>query len=85
MKNLFCLKSVLVIFLACLCFTETETGNAKEVDIPTGTVIEAKNWQKAEGLVFDSVLQLIKKGDLIIHVGDLNYDPKQNLHVAEFR
>jgi hypothetical protein len=46
-------------------------------DVSPGEVVDKTNWQKAEGLVPESVLNWVKKGDLVIRVGELNYDPNE--------
>ena len=38
-------------------------------------VIDKNNWQKAQGLVPESVLNWIKSGDLHISVGEIGYEP----------
>jgi hypothetical protein len=43
-------------------------------DVSPGDVIDSSNWQKIEGLVPDSVLNWVKKGDFILGIGELDYD-----------
>lgn len=43
-------------------------------DVTPGETIDKTNWQKAEGLLPDPVLNYVKKGDFILHIGKLNYD-----------
>jgi len=47
-------------------------------DVSPGDVIDSSNWQKLEGLVPDSVLNWVKKGDFILGIGELNYDFSAN-------
>lgn len=47
-------------------------------DVSPGDVIDSSNWQKLEGLVPDSVLNWVKKGDYILEIGKLNYDIAAN-------
>ncbi|MFI5398874.1 MAG: DUF1329 domain-containing protein [Candidatus Binatia bacterium] len=44
-------------------------------DVTPGETIDKTNWQKAEGLLPDPVLNYVKKGDFVLHIGKLNYDP----------
>jgi hypothetical protein len=44
-------------------------------DVTPGETIDKSNWQKVEGLLPDPVLNYVKKGDYILHIGKLNYDP----------
>jgi hypothetical protein len=44
-------------------------------DVSPGDVIDKSNWQKLEGLVPDPLLNWVKKGDWIIGIEELNYDP----------
>ena len=43
-------------------------------DVSPGDVIDKTNWQKLEGLVPDSVLNWVKKGDFVLGIGELTYD-----------
>jgi len=43
-------------------------------DVVPGDVIDKTNWQKAEGLLPDPVLDWVKKGEFVLHVGELNYN-----------
>jgi hypothetical protein len=43
-------------------------------DVSPGDVIDKSNWQKLEGLVPDSVLNWVKKGDFVLGIGEMNYD-----------
>ena len=43
-------------------------------DVSPGDVIDTSNWQKLEGLVPDSVLNWVKKGQFVLDIGELNYD-----------
>ena len=44
-------------------------------DVSPGDVVDKTNWQKVEGLVPNSVLNWVKKGDFVMPVTELNYDP----------
>ena len=43
-------------------------------DEPSLEVIDKTNWKKAEGLVPDCLLDWVKKGEMILPLGELNYD-----------
>lgn len=43
-------------------------------DVTPGDVIDKTNWQKAEGLLPDPVLNWVKKGDFVLEIGELAYD-----------
>ncbi len=45
-------------------------------DVSPGDVIDKTNWQKAEGLLPESVLNWVKNGDYILNIGELTYDPE---------
>jgi hypothetical protein len=47
-----------------------------QADVQPGDVINKSNYQKIEGLVPDYILEWVKKGDLIMKIGKLSYDPK---------
>jgi hypothetical protein len=46
-------------------------------DEPALEVIDKTNWEKAEGLVPDCLLEWVKKGEMILPLGELNYDEKE--------
>lgn len=50
-------------------------------DVSPGDVIDRTNWQKAEGLLPEPVLNWIRKGD-VLQVGELNYKPGEYLPPA---
>jgi hypothetical protein len=50
---------------------------AVRADVSPGDVIDKTNWQKAEGLLPEPVLNWIKKGDFVINIGELNYSEKE--------
>ena len=49
-------------------------------DVSVGDVIDSSNWQKAQGLLPDAMLEYLKKGWFTIKVGKLNYDPADILN-----
>ena len=44
-------------------------------DVTVGDVIDASNWQKAQGMTPEFMLEYLKKGWIKITIGKLNYDP----------
>jgi hypothetical protein len=44
-------------------------------DVAPGDKIDQSNWEKVEGLVPEPLLNYVKKGDFVINVGKLNYEP----------
>ncbi len=55
-------------FLLCL-------APAASADVAPGDVIDKTNWQKAEGLLPDSVLNWVRKGEFTLDIGALEWDP----------
>ena len=43
-------------------------------DVSSGDIIDSTNWERAQGLVPDSIVDWVKKGDWVIEVSDLNFD-----------
>ncbi len=46
-------------------------------EVAVGDVVDKSNWEKAEGLIPDAILNWLKNGDFVMKVGELNYDPKE--------
>jgi len=46
-------------------------------DVSPGDVLDKTNWEKAEGLLPDEIIGWIKKGDFVLQVGELNYNPRE--------
>lgn len=44
-------------------------------DVTPGDVIDKTNWQKAEALLPSSLLNWVKKGEFVLTVGEINWDP----------
>jgi hypothetical protein len=53
-------------------------------DVAPGDVIDATNWQKAEGLLPEPVLNWVKKGEVLL-IGELTYHPSKFLPPAGLR
>jgi len=47
-----------------------------EADVAPGDVIDKTNWQKAEGLLPDPVLNWVKQGDFVLDIGEIGFDPR---------
>lgn len=43
----------------------------------TGDVLDKTNWQKAQGLLPEPVLNWVRSGDFILEIGELNYNPSE--------
>jgi hypothetical protein len=50
-------------------------GSASFADVSPGDVIDKNNWQAVQGMVPDSVLNWVKEGRIVLHIGKLNYSP----------
>ncbi len=48
-------------------------------DVQPGELIDAANWEKAEGLLPGPVLEWVKRGEFILRVGKLTLNPR-DLH-----
>ena len=46
-------------------------------DVSPGDIIDKTNWQKAEGLLPGPVLDWVKSGDYVLHIGELSYKPAE--------
>ncbi|MEW6440046.1 MAG: DUF1329 domain-containing protein [bacterium] len=64
--------SVVGMVLVLLCWV---VGAGAEV--APGDIVDSTNAEKVEGLLPDSVLNWVKKGDFILTIGKLNYDPNE--------
>jgi hypothetical protein len=69
---------LLTFFLLAPCVLLLLTSQGL-CDVAPGDVIDATNWEKAEGLLPGEVLRFVKEGNLPIHVEKLNYDPGKHL------
>ena len=67
----FSLQTVLVF---ALCLTLLLTTQALS-DVSPGDVIDKTNWEKAEGLLPEAMLNWLKNGKVVLDIGELNYDP----------
>ncbi len=62
------------LFGLALCLAATGNGWA---DLAPGDVINKDNYDKAQGLLPDAVLNWVKKGDATLEVGQLNFNPAE--------
>jgi hypothetical protein len=46
-------------------------------DVSPGEVIDASNWEKVKGLLPEPVVAWVRKGELTLHIGELEVDPKE--------
>jgi hypothetical protein len=60
----------------CLLLLLTSQGLC---DVAPGDVIDATNWEKAEGLLPEPTLRYVKEGKLHLEIGEPDYDPAQQL------
>lgn len=60
----------------CLLLFFTSQGFC---DVAPGDVIDATNWEKAQGLLPEPTLRYVKEGKLQLEIGEPDYDPAQQL------
>ena len=60
------------ILAACLIVASVHGAGA---DVSPGDVIDKTNWQKAEDLLPEPVLEWVKKGDFVLNIDELKYRP----------
>jgi len=53
----------------------TFLGQTALADVSPGDVIDKSNFQKVQGIVPDLILDWIKKGDLVLNIDRLNFNP----------
>jgi hypothetical protein len=72
------------VFAPCLLLLITSEGFC---DVSPGDVIDSTNWEKAQGLLPEQTLRYVKEGKLTLEIGELDYDPAQQLpdYVLEAR
>jgi len=46
-------------------------------DVAPGDVITSENYDKINGMVPDAVLDWVKKGDMVLNIGELTYNPEE--------
>jgi len=68
-------RSLALCFLTVGFFFFTTAGLG--ADVLPGDVIDKTNWQKAEGLLPDPVLNWVKQGDFVLNVGEIAFEPSR--------
>ena len=71
MKGLQLLSVMVLASFLCIA----AAPSAVLADVEPGDRIDSTNWQKVEGLLPESVLEWVKKGEFILDIGELEYDP----------
>lgn len=66
---------VLFVVICITCFGSLFFVSRPLADVAPGDVINKSNWQKAEGLVPESMLNWLKNGEIVLNIGTLNYSP----------
>lgn len=51
------------------------SAHLAKADVSPGDVLDTTTWEKAKGLLPDSVLEWVKKGDFVLKVDELKYRP----------
>ena len=69
-----CLVQILFMLL-CGIVMILGVSRSAFADVAVGDVIDKTNWQKAQGLLPDVMLEYLQKGYFTIKIGKLNYDP----------
>jgi len=66
--------------LGLLCLGSLLLGAPSALaDVAPGDVIDKSNWEKVQGLVPDNVVDWVKRGDYVMEIVELNYDPNDYL------
>jgi len=68
-RRCFQVPLVTLFLLVCAC-------PLASADVSPGDIVDKTSWKKAEKLLPESVLNWVKKGDMVLRVGRLAYDPK---------
>jgi len=72
MKALFKLT---LIISTCLIFANMT--HYSWADVAPGDMITKENYEKIKGMVPDAILKWIKKGDIVLNIGKLTYNPAE--------
>jgi len=64
------------VLASCLLMFFTSQGFC---DVVPGDVLDGTNWEKARGLLPEATLRYVKEGKLHLKIGELDYDPAQQL------
>ena len=60
-----------LVALAVLVFAYSQASE----DVSPNKIIDKANWEEAEGLVPHTILNWVKNGKLMLHLGELKFDP----------
>jgi len=66
----------MIILLLASAFA-SQTSQPVLADVSPGEVIDASNWEKAEGLLPDPILRWVRKGELTLNIGEIEVDPRE--------
>ncbi len=66
----------MLLLAPCLLLLRASQGLC---DVSPGDVLDKTNWEKAEGLMPEEIVDWIKKGDFVLEVGELSYNPRDYL------
>ena len=72
------MRSTIPFCLLCLVLL-IRAAPAVLADVEPGDVIDRTNWEKVQGLVPDNVVDWLKRGDYVMEIVELNYDPNDYL------
>ena len=61
-----------LVFVSCLLMLTSSQGFC---DVSPGDVLDKTNWEKAEGLLPEPLLNWVKNGKVVLDIGELNYNP----------
>ncbi len=66
----------LMILVSFVCFTVSMSGTAAG-DVAPGDILDKSNWENAQGLLPEAVLNWVKNGDMTMAIDQLEYDPRE--------
>ena len=70
------IRHCMTILLLAFAFAPL-TSQPVLADVSPGEVIDTSNWEKAKGLLPEPVLAWVRKGELTLHIGELEVDPRE--------
>lgn len=73
------LTAFLILGLTNWCYAganwkEEQASMFKEIPVKPGDVITSSNWEKVKDIMPPSMVEWVKKGDLIVKIGEMEYD-----------
>jgi len=75
-------RSTILTIALLVCCLNLLLPRSDLADVTPGDVIDKTNWEKAEGLLPDSVLTWVKDGKIVLDVGEASYEPRD--HYPDF-